>query len=107
MKPQAYLVRLVGVGSSKLRHGPSSCPRSECFANLGRKLATCANRGESNHLHKRARRYYLFANDYFKDPVLGALPSTTGAKIRISRDRQVRCIPNDDGLLPPFPANGT
>jgi hypothetical protein len=33
-----------------------------------------ANRVDSNHFHKRARRYYLFANDYFKDPVLGALP---------------------------------
>jgi hypothetical protein len=52
-------------------------------------------------------RYYLFANDYFKDPVLGALPSTTGTKIRISRERRVRFIPNDDGLLPPFPADGT
>ena len=66
-----------------------------------------ANRGESNHFHRKSRRYYLFANDYFKDLILGALPSTTGAKIRISWDRRVRIIPKDDGLLPPFPADGT
>jgi len=104
---RTYVVPPLAVVSPTLRHGPPCWPRSEYLPILARRPRRAPPWAYLDHLTMRVRRNDLFANDYFKDSVLGALSSAAGANIRISRGRRIVFVPKDDKLLPPIMAGGT